>query len=112
MSAKSYIAKLVQPLIERLKKLLLQMIAHYMNLKRDYDTLSRKYSRAVQDKVQYGSRIEELVTENDQLKKENRDYRLLRKFFGDAQIDQALSRAKQAQEQRYATHDMKYDHVR
>ena len=82
MSAKSYMTKLVQPLIDRLRKLLLKMVAHYMDLKCDYDTMSRKYSRAVQEKAQYGSRIEELVTENNQLKKENRDYRLLRKVFG------------------------------
>ena len=96
MSAKSYMAKLVQPLIDRLKKLLLSMIARYMELKRDYDALSRKYGRAVQDRAQYCSRVAELTHENDQLRKENRDYRLLRKVLGDTQVD-ALLQAYTAQ---------------
>ena len=109
MSAKSYMTKLVHPLIDRVKKLLLSMVAHYMELKRDYDTLSRKYSRAVQDKSQYGSRIDELVTENNQLKKESRDYRLLRKVFGNEQIDQMLVRARFAQEQQHIDRAVKYN---
>lgn len=63
MSAKGYMTKQVQPLIDRLKKLLLKMIVHYMDLKRNYDTLSPKYVRVVQDKAQYGSRIDELVAQ-------------------------------------------------
>ena len=109
MSAKSYMTKLVQPLIDRLRKLLLKMVAHYMDLKCDYDTMSRKYSRAVQEKAQYGSRIEELVTENNQLKKENRDYRLLRKVFGNEQINRMLARAKFAQEQQHIDRAVKYN---
>ena len=109
MSEKSYMTKLVHPLIDRVKKLLLSMVAHYMELKRDYDTLSRKYSRAVQDKSQYGSRIDELVTENNQLKKESRDYRLLRKVFGNEQIDQMLVRARFAQEQQHIDRAVKYN---
>ena len=97
MSAKSYMTKLVQPLIDRLKKLLLSMIARYMELKRDYDTLSRKYGRAVQDRAQYSSRVADLTHENDQLKQENRDYRLLRTVVGDARIDAILTQAEAIQ---------------
>ena len=97
MSAKSYMTKLVQPLIDRLKKLLLSMIARYMELKRDYDTLSRKYGRTVQDRAQYSSRVADLTHENDQLKQENRDYRLLRKVLGDSQVDALLLQANTAQ---------------
>ena len=109
MSAKSYMTKLVQPLIDRLKQMLLKMIVKYMELKGDYDMLSNRYSRAMQEKAQYGSRIDALVTENDQLKKENREYRLLRKVFGDEQIDQALARAKKVQEQQQGAHAVKYN---
>ena len=103
MSAKNYMTKHVKPLIDRLKKLLLTMVVRYMELQRDYQQLARRYNRALSDKEQFSDRIYDLAQENKQLEKENRDYRLLRKFFGDAQIDQALSRAKQAQEQPYSS---------
>ena len=109
MSAKSYMTKFVQPLIDRLKQMLLKMIVKYMELKGDYDMLSNRYRRAMQERAQYGSRIDALVTENDQLKKENREYRLLRKVFGDEQIDQVLTRAKQMQEQQHGSHAVKYN---
>ena len=109
MSAKSYMTKLVQPLIDRLKQMLLKMIVKYMELKGDYDMLSNRYSRAMQERAQYGSRIDALVAENNQLKKENREYRLLRKVFGDEPIDQALSRAKHMQEQQHGSHAVKYN---
>lgn len=109
MSAKSYMTKLVQPLIDRLKQMLLKTIVKYMELKGDYDMLSNRYSRAMQEKSQYGSRIDALVTENNQLKKENREYRLLRKVFGDEQIDQVLTRAKQMQEQQHGSRAVKYN---
>lgn len=109
MSAKSYMTKWVQPLIDRLKQMLLKMIVKYMELKGDYDMLSNRYSRAMQERAQYGSRLDALVTENNQLKKESREYRLLRKVFGDEQIDQALSRAKQIQEQQHGSHAVKYN---
>lgn len=109
MSAKSYMTKLVQPLIDRLKQMLLKMIVKYMELKGDYDMLSNRYSRAMQERAQYGSRLDALVTENNQLKKESREYRLLRKVFGDEQIDQVLTRAKQMQEQQHGSHAVKYN---
>ena len=43
MSAKSYMAKHVKPLFDRLKKLLLTMVVRYMELKRDYEQLVRRY---------------------------------------------------------------------
>lgn len=109
MSAKTYMTKLVQPLIDRLKKLLVKLIAQYMELKGDYETLSRRCSRLAQDKAQYSSRIDELAAENDQLKQENRGYRLLRKVFGDEQIDQAVTRAKQIQDQQHNSRAVKYN---
>ena len=96
-------------LIDRLKQMLLKMIVKYMELKGDYDMLSNRYSRAMQERAQYVSRFDALVTENNQLKKENREYRLLRRVFGDEQIDQALTTAKQVQEQRHGSHAVKYN---
>ena len=97
MSAKSYMTKLVQPFVDRLKQLLLKMLVRYMSLNGEYNMLSRKYTFAMREKATYGKRINELKSENDQLKKENRNYRLLRTVFGDAQIDRALEQAGEAQ---------------
>ena len=60
-------------------------------------------------KAQYSSRIDGFAMENDQLKQENRDCRLLRKVFGDEQIDQAVVRAKQIQDQQYGSRAVKYN---
>ena len=97
MSAKNYMTKHVKPLFDRLKKLLLTMVVRYMELKRDYEQLVRRYNRAVSDKEQFSDRIYDLAQENKQLKMENRDYRLLRKFFGDAEIDTMLIQVWESQ---------------
>lgn len=73
-----------------------------MELKVDYDMLSNRYSRAMQERAQYGSRIDALVAENNQLKKETREYRLLRKVFGDEQIEALLDQARVAPAARQA----------
>ena len=107
MSAKYYIAKHVKPLFDRLKKLLLTMVVRYMELKRDYEQLIRRYNRAVSDKEQFSDRIYDLAQENRQLKKENGDYRMLRKFFGDAEIDTMLIQvweSQNKQRQQYVSH--------
>lgn len=97
MSAKTYMTKHVKPLFDRLKKLLLTMVVRYMELKRDYEQLVRRYNRAVSDKEQFSDRIYDLAQENRQLKKENGDYRMLRKFFGDAEIDTMLIQVWESQ---------------
>lgn len=97
MSAKTYMTKHVKPLFDRLKKLLLTMVVRYMELKSDYEQLVRRYNRAVSDKEQFSDRIYDLAQENRQLKKENGDYRMLRKFFGDAEIDTMLIQVWESQ---------------
>ena len=107
MSAKNYMTKHVKPLFDRLKKLLLTMVVRYMELKRDYEQLVRRYNRAVSDKEQFSDRIYDLAQENKQLKMENRDYRLLRKFFGDAEIDTMLIQvweSQNKQRQQFVSH--------
>ena len=104
MSAKYYIAKHVKPLFDRLKKLLLTMVVRYMELKRDYEQLVRRYNRAVSDKEQFSDRIYDLAQENKQLKMENRDYRLLRTFFGDAEIDTMLIQVWESQNKQRQQH--------
>ena len=110
MSAKNYMAKHAKPLFDRLKKLLLTMVVRYMELKRDYEQLVRRYNRAVSDKEQFSDRIYDLAQENRQLKMENRDYRLLRKVFGDEQIDRLVVKAKDVE--RPPHHSRTQDHVR
>jgi len=112
MSAKSYMTKLVRPLIDRLKNMLLKMIVRYMELNGEYNMLSRKYTFAMREKAAYGERIDELKTENDMLKKENRDYRLLRAVFGDEQIDRAVAHARAMQEMQRTAHTARTTPVR
>lgn len=93
MSAKSYMTKLVKPLIDRLKQMLLSMVDRYMKLQRDYEKLSLRFYRVAEDKEQSRARIHELAEENRQLKQETKSYHLLRRVFGDAEIDAMLAEA-------------------
>ena len=112
MSARSYMTKLVQPFVDKLKQLLLKMLVRYMSLNGEYNMLSRKYKYAMNDKASYSRRIDVLTRENDRLKKENRDYRLLRAVFGDAQIDRAVAQARAAQETQQSNNRKEIKHVR
>ena len=104
--------KLVQPFVDKLKQLLLKMLVRYMSLNGEYNMLSRKYKYAMNDKASYSRRIDVLTRENDRLKKENRDYRLLRAVFGDAQIDRAVAQARAAQETQQSNNRKEIKHVR
>lgn len=94
MSAKAYKTKIAEPLISKLKSLVKTALARCFegwdsyhrlnisngNLYREYEMLSKINSK--------------LKSENENLRSEVKDYKLLRKVFGHKQIDELLEQAR------------------
>lgn len=97
MSAKSYKAKFVEPLIAKLKSLIKTVMVRYFKAKDDYHRLNQYNASLYRDNGNLHSDNEYLTTKNNQLKEKVKDYALLRKVFGNKQIDDLLEKARTAQ---------------
>ena len=98
MSTKSYKTKFVEPLIKRLKSLIKSILVRYFQACDDYNRLNQTNGRLYRDNEGLRSGNKKLSNENNQLKGEIRNYMLLRKAFGNKQIDSLLEQAKAAQQ--------------
>lgn len=98
ITAKSYRAKFVEPIIKRLKSLLKSILVRYFAVRDDYERLNQANGRLYKDNEGLRSSNEKLSVENTRLKAENKDYALLRKVFGNEQINSLLEQAKIARQ--------------
>lgn len=94
MSARTYKAKLVEPLIARFKSLISTLFARYFKALDSYHRLNITNGNLYRENEKLSKVNEKLSQENENLRAENRDYKLLRKVFGHKQIDDLLDRAK------------------
>ncbi len=94
MSARSYKAKFVEPLIARFKSLISTLFARYFKALDSYHRLNITNGNLYRENEKLSKINEKLSRENENLRAENRDYKLLRKVFGHKQIDNLLDRAK------------------
>lgn len=94
MSARSYKAKFVEPLIARFKSLISTLFARYFKALDSYHRLNITNGNLYRENEKLSKVNEKLSRENENLRAENRDYKLLRKVFGHKQIDDLLDRAK------------------
>lgn len=94
MSARTYKAKFVEPLIARFKSLVSTLFARYLKALDSYHRLNITNGNLYRENEKLAKVNEELSRENENLRAENRDYKLLRKVFGHKQIDNLLDRAK------------------
>lgn len=94
MSAKSYKSKFAAPLIKKLKSLIKTIMVRYFAAIDDYQRLNQTNGRLYKDNEHLSSSNEKLSAENTRLKAENKDYALLRKVFGNKQINSLLEQAK------------------
>ena len=94
MSARSYKAKFVEPLIARFKSLISTLFARYFKALDSYHRLNITNGNLYRENEKLSKVNEKLSRENEYLRAENRDYKLLRKVFGHKQIDDLLDRAK------------------
>ena len=94
MSARTYRAKFVEPLIARFKSLISTLFARYFKALDSYHRLNITNGNLYRENEKLSKVNEKLSRENENLRAENRNYKLLRKVFGHKQIDDLLDRAK------------------
>ena len=94
MSARSYKAKFVEPLVARLKSLISTLFARYFKAIDSYNRLNVTNANLYRENEKLSKINGKLTEENTRLKAENKDYSLLRKVFGHKQIDDLLERAR------------------
>ena len=94
MSARTYKAKFVEPLIARFKSLISTLFARYFKALDSYHRLNITNGNLYRENEKLAKVNEKLSQENENLRAENRDYKLLRKVFGHKQIDDLIDRAK------------------
>ena len=97
MSAKTYRIKFVEPLVSRLKAVIKGLLVKYFRAV-DEKYAVRQYvgslRRENEDLTYWNDRIK---NDNKLLRKQNEDYKLLRKVFGSKQIDALVAQAREAQ---------------
>ncbi len=94
-SAKSYRVKIALPVIDKLKALIQNLLARYFQLQSRYLDLSRSNSRLSRDNEYLTAENDRLRAENQKLKEQSRDYRFLRRVFGNEKIDSLLVQARE-----------------
>lgn len=94
MSARTYKAKFVEPLIARFKSLISTLFARYFKAVDSYHRLNITNGNLYRENEKLSKVNEKLSRENENLRAENRDYKLLRKVFGHKQIDDLLGQAR------------------
>lgn len=94
MSARTYKAKFVEPLISRFKSLISTLFARYFKALDSYHRLNITNGNLYRANERLEKINDKLTKENTRLRAENKDYSLLRKVFGHKQIDDLLERAR------------------
>ena len=107
MTAKSYKTKFAEPLIKKLKKLVLTVLARYFEMADNYYRLNnsngryyRENQRLESDNEYLTAKNAQLQEENRQLRAENKDFAFLRKMFGEERIDNLMDEARELQHQK------------
>lgn len=103
MSAKSYKTKFVEPLIKKLREVIEAVFALYYQALDSYHRLNMTNKNLYRENQYLSKDNEKLHGENVKLKEQNKDYRLLRKVFGDNQIDNLLEQARNSKAQKRDT---------
>ena len=94
MSARTYKAKFVEPLITRLKSLISTLFARYLKAVDSYHRLNITNGNLYRENEMLSKINSKLKSENENLRSEVKDYKLLRKVFGHKQIEELLGQAR------------------
>lgn len=94
MSARTYKAKFVEPLIARLKSLISTLFARYFKAVDSYHRLNITNGNLYRENETLSKINSKLKSENENLRSEVKDYKLLHKVFGHKQIDELLEQAR------------------
>ena len=97
MSAKSYKKKVAEPLVQKLKSLVKTALIRCFEAWDSYYRLNVTNSNLHRENGGLRKTNVKLAGENENLRMENKEYKLLRKVFGSKQMDNLLEQAKAAQ---------------
>ena len=95
MSAKSYKAKFVDPFIKKLKSLIVTILARYYEARDNWHRISVLNNNLQRENEVLRYEKYQLTTENTKLKKQNRNYSLLRKVFGEKGLKDLVRKAEE-----------------
>lgn len=98
MTAKSYKSKIVEPLIKRLKSLIKTLMVRCFQAIDDYQRLNQTNASLYRSNEKLKNNNKQLTADNNRLREEIKDYKLLRKAFGNKQIDRLLEQARQSKQ--------------
>ena len=94
MSARTYKVKFVEPLITRLKSLISTLFARYFKTVDSYHRLNITNGNLYRENEMLSKINSKLKSENENLRSEVKDYKLLCKVFGHKQIDELLEQPR------------------
>ena len=94
MSARTYKAKFVEPLVARFKSLISTLFARYFKAVDSYHRLNITNGNLYRENEMLSKINSKLKNENENLRSDVKDYKLLRKVFGHKQIDELLEQAR------------------
>lgn len=94
MSAKTYKTKIAQPVINALRELVQGVIIKYFEMKNTLEQWRQANQSLYHDNNRLLEKAKNLENINAKQKAELQDYKLLRKVFGNKQIDDLLERAR------------------
>ena len=94
MSAKAYKTKIAEPLISKLKSLVKTALARCFEAWDNYHRLNVTNANLYRENEMLTKINSKLKSENETLRSEVKDYKLLRKVFGYKQIDELLEKAR------------------
>ena len=95
MSAKTYKTKIAQPIINALKELVQGVVIKYFKMKSTLEEWRQANQSLYNDNNRLSEKAKNLENINAKQKAELQDYKLLRKVFGNKQIDDMLKQAKE-----------------
>ena len=94
MTAKAYKTKIAEPLISKLKSLVKTALARCFEAWDNYHRLNVTNANLYRENEMLVKINSKLKSENETLRSEVKDYKLLRKVFGHKQIDELLEKAR------------------
>ena len=98
MSARTYREKLGLPVIEKLKKIIKELLVRYSRAMDKFIKLAQQNSELYKDNQFLEEENKHLREENGILRNQTKDYSLLKKVFGKGQIETWLHQAKEVQQ--------------
>ena len=88
MSAKTYRAKIAEPLISKLKDVIRKLIVNVVEI-------SKMWGRALKEKSHYAWRCQDLERENDALREDVRKFRIVRDRLGEDEVQSILQKEEE-----------------